>query len=100
MLSESSPRRAGQRQCLFLYIKNRGDWKECEYYRSICLLSVAGKVCGRIITDHMSVRPEGLAKDKQRDLCSGGEYVDLLFAVRWLMEKGFVRDRRLLHGIY
>ena len=51
--------------------KNKGERAECKNYRGISLLSVAGKVYGRIVVDRVNERTNFLVSDEQGGFRSG-----------------------------
>ena len=72
---------------IYLY-KRKGNRQDCNNYRGISLLSIAGKILARImlnrLTDHLE---QGLLPESQCGFRRGRGTVDMIFAARQLQEK-------------
>ncbi len=75
--------------------KGKGNKDECKNYRGISLLSVPGKICGRILTDRLMQVTEKKVSDEQGGFRKGKSCVDLIFAVKMLVEEYLRKDRKL-----
>ena len=73
--------------CIVPLYKGKGDRYECTSYRGISLLSVVGKVYGRVLIKRVRGSTEGMIGDEQCGFRSGRGCVDQVFAVRQLCEK-------------
>lgn len=73
--------------CIVPLYKGKGDKYECTSYRGISLLSVVGKVYGRILIKRVRGCTEGMIGEEQCGFRSGRGCVDQVFAVRQLCEK-------------
>ena len=60
---------------------------ECSSYRGITLLSVVGKVYGRVLIERIRGGTDGVVGEEQSGLRSGRLCVDQVFAVRQVCEK-------------
>ncbi len=69
-----------------LYYKGKGSKSECSSYRGISLLSVPGKVHGRILTKRLMEVTEGKVSEEQGGFRKGRGCVDQIFAMKRLVE--------------
>ncbi len=65
--------------------KGKGSRSECGSYRGISLLSVAGKVYGRILTERLMEVTEGKVSEEQGGFRKGRGCVDQVFAMKMLV---------------
>ncbi len=73
----------------------RGKRKECNNYRGISLLSVPGKVYGRILNERMMKITDMNVGDEQGGFRKGRGCVDQIFVVKILVEKYLEKNRKL-----
>ncbi len=67
--------------------KSKGSRGECSSYRGISLLSVPGKVYGRILTERLKEVTEGIVSEEQGGFRKGRGCVDQIFAMKRLAEE-------------
>jgi len=69
--------------------KNKGDRSVCDDYRGISLLSIPGKILGRIILNRLTqyVDKLGILPESQCGFRSGRGTTDMTFTFRQLQEK-------------
>ncbi len=70
-------------------------WSECSSYRGINLLSVPGKVYGRILTERLMEITEGKVTEEQRGFGKGRGCIDQIFAMKRLVEEYLGKDKKL-----
>ncbi len=75
--------------------KGKGSRSECSSYRGIRLLSVPGKVYGRILTERLMEVTEGKVSKEQGGFRKGRGYVDQIFAMKMLVEEYLGKDKKL-----
>ncbi len=75
--------------------KGKGNREECNKYRGISLLSVPGKIYGRILNERMMKITDKSVGDEQGSFRKGRGCVDQIFAVNILMEKYLEKERKL-----
>ena len=77
-------------------IYKKGDRTDCENYRGISLLSIAGKIFARILLNRLSthITPE-VVPETQCDVRGNRSTVDMTFCLRQLQEKCIEQDRPL-----
>ncbi len=75
--------------------KSKGNKDECNNYRGISLLSVPGKICGRILTERLMQVTEKKVSDEQEGFRKGKSCVDKYFAIKMLVEEYLGKDRKL-----
>ena len=75
--------------------KGKGDKRECGNYRGVSLLSVPGKVFGRVIMDRVKEATEYLVSEEQCGFRGGRGCIDQIFSVRQVVEKYLEKDRKL-----
>ena len=67
--------------------KNKGSKADCENYRGISLLSIAGKIFARVILNRLITVSENNLPEAQCGFRPGRSTVDMIFAMRQLQEK-------------
>ena len=67
--------------------KNKGTKADCGNYRGISLLSIAGKIFGRIILNRLIAVSEANLPEAQCGFRPGRSTVDMIFTVRQVQEK-------------
>ena len=75
--------------------KGKGDRNECKNYRGISLLSIAGKVYGRILIERVRALTEGMIGDEQCGFRSGRGCVDQVFVMKQMSEKFCGKNKKL-----
>ncbi len=75
--------------------KGKGSRSVCSSYRGISLLSVPGKVYGRILTERLMEIAEGKVSEEQGDFRKGRGCVDQIFAMKRLVEEYLGKDKKL-----
>ena len=75
--------------------KGKGDKSECKNYRGISLLSIPGKVYGRIIIDRVRFLTEGLIGEEQCGFRRGRGCVDQVFVMKQMSEKFICKNKEL-----
>ena len=75
--------------------KGKGSRDECGNYRGISLLSIPGKVYGRIVIERVMEITDGRISEEQGGFRSGRGCVDQIFTVKMLAEKYLVKGRKL-----
>ncbi len=80
---------------LVLFYKGIGSRSECSSYRGISLLSVPGKVNGRILTERLMGVREGKVSEEQGGFRRGRGSVDQIFAMKKLVEEYLGKDKKL-----
>ena len=75
--------------------KGKGDRNECKNYRGISLLSIPGKVYGRIVIERVRVLTEGMIGDEQCGFRSGRGCVDQVFVMKQMSEKFCGKNKSL-----
>ena len=73
--------------CLVLLYKGKGDVHECRNFRGISLLSVVGKVYGKILINRISDKTENVIAEVQSGFRRGRGCTDQVFIVRQICEK-------------
>ena len=73
--------------CIVPLYKGKGDTRECGSYRGISLLSVVGKVYGRILIERVIECTDGAIGGEQCGFRKGMSCSDQVFAVRQICEK-------------
>lgn len=67
--------------------KNKGDRGDCNNYRGISLLSVTGKILGRIVLKRLQAIAEDIYPESQCGFRAQRSTTDMIFAIRQLQEK-------------
>ena len=83
------------RRAIIIPVHKKGSRRVCKNYRGISLLSVPGKVFGKILNDRMRNIPEGKIMEAQVGFRAGRGCVENVFMVRQLAEKMLERGKRL-----
>ena len=73
--------------CMVPLYKGKGDVHECSNFRGISLLSVVGKVYGRVLINGIRDKTENVIAEVQESFRRGGECTDQIFIVRQICEK-------------
>ena len=79
--------------------KGKGDRSECNNYRGISLLSIPGKVYGRVLINKVCSLIKGLIGKEQCGFRSGTRYVDQVLVMKQMSEK-FVDKNKCLYVAY
>ncbi len=75
--------------------KGKGSRSEWSSYRGISLLSVPGKVYGRILTERLMEVTEGKVSEEQRGFRKGRGCVDQIFAMKCLVEEYLGKGKKM-----
>ena len=67
--------------------KGKGDVHDCSNFRDISLLSVVGKVYGRILINRIRDKTENVIAEVQSGFRRGRRCTDQIFIVRQICEK-------------
>ncbi len=67
--------------------KGKGDKFECSSFRGISLLSVVGKVYGRVLVERIRCGTKSMISEEQSGFRKGRGYMDQLFVVKQVCEK-------------
>ena len=67
--------------------KNNGSRADCGNYRSISLLSIAGKICARVILNRLMTMSEKCLPEAQCGFRPGHSTTDMIFVNRQVQEK-------------
>nr|XP_053651035.1 protein cycle-like isoform X4 [Cherax quadricarinatus] len=86
-MEEGKVPRDWQRACIVPLYKGKGDKRECKNYRGISLLSVPGKVYGRVIIERIKSKTEKRIADEQGGFRKGRGCVDQVFTVKHISEQ-------------
>src|SRR5215469_17038105 len=78
--------------------KGRGNKNECGSYRGISMMSIVGKLYGRVVINRVNHITEGLVGEEQGVFRKGRGCVDQVFAVKGLCEKYREKGRELYLG--
>ena len=73
--------------CLVPCYKGKGDKHECNNYRGICLMSVVGKVYGKVLINRVVKGTEAAIGEEQGGFRKGRGCVDQIFVVRQICDK-------------
>ena len=90
---ESAAPRDFRDLCMVPCYKGKGDKCECNSYRGICLMSVVGKVYGRILINRVRKGTEVALGEEQGGFRKGRGCVDQIFVVRQLCEKFLAKGK-------
>ena len=69
------------------FYKGKGDRKECKNYRGISLLSIPGKVYGRVLIDRVRYETENMVGEEQCGFRNGRGCIDQVYVLRQLAER-------------
>ncbi len=75
--------------------KGKGNREECNNYRDISLLSVPGKIYGRVINERLMKITDKNVGDEQGGFWKGRGCIDQIFAVKIMVEKYLEKKRKL-----
>ena len=81
--------------CIVPLYKGKGDRYECSNSRGISLLSVVGKVYGRVLIKRVREKTEEVLKEEQCGFRRGRGCVDQIFAVRQISEKYLAKGKEV-----
>ena len=81
------------------FYKGKGDRMECKNYRGISLLSIPGKVYGRVLIERVRLETEHMIGEEQCGFRSGRGCVDQVFVMRQLAER-FVSKGKSVYAAY
>lgn len=93
--SGSVPQQWKNSKMITLY-KNKGDRRDCNSYRAISLLSVAGKVMARVALRRLNSLASRVYPESQCGFRSGRSTIDMIFTLRQLQEKCVEQSRPLV----
>ena len=79
--------------CIVPLFKGKGDVFECCNYRGISLLSVVGKVYGRVLINRIRDRTERAISEVQGGFRRGRGCMDQVFVVRQICEKYMAKGK-------
>ena len=80
---------------IIIPIHKKGSKRVCKNYRGFSLLSVPGKVFGKILNDRMRIRTEGKLMEEQVGFRLGRGCTENVFVIRQLGEKMIERGKKL-----
>ena len=75
------------KDAIIVPIPKKGDLRECNNWRNISLLDVAGKVFAQIIQERLQVIAKKILPDSQCGFRKGRGCTDMTFVARQLVEK-------------
>ena len=75
--------------------KGKGDKNECGSYRGISLLSIAGKVYGKVVTKRVKEITKSCISEEQGAFMSGRGCVDQIFTLRMIVEKMLMKGKKV-----
>ena len=81
--------------CIVPLYKGKGDKFVCSNFRGISLLSVVGKLYGRVLIRRVREGTEGVIREEQGGFQKGKGCVDQIFAVRQICEKFVEKGREV-----
>ena len=73
--------------CMVPIYKDKGDVHECSNFRGISLLSLVGKVYGRVLINRIRDKTENVIAEVQSGFRRGRGCTDQIFIVRQICEK-------------
>ena len=79
--------------CIVPLFKGKGDVYECSNYRGISLLSVVGKVYGRVLINRIRDKTEKVISEVQGGFRRGRGCMDQVFVVRQICEKYLAKGK-------
>ena len=86
-----------QMACVVPLYKGKGDKMECKNYRGISLLSVVGKLYGRVIINRVKAQTDMQIGDEQGGFREGRGCVDQVFAIKQVCEKYLGKRNKEVH---
>ena len=81
--------------CIVPLYKGKGDMRECSNYRGISLLSVVGKVYGKVLVKRIREGTDDVICEEQAGFRKGRGCVDQISAVRQLCEKFLAKGKEV-----
>ena len=75
--------------------KGKGSRSECGNYRGISLLSIAGKVYGKIVVERVQKITESMISEEQGGFRKGRGCVDQIFSLRIIIEKMLAKGKKV-----
>ena len=81
--------------CMVPLYKGKGDMYECSNFRGISLLSVVGKVYGRVLINRIRDKTENVIAEAQGGFRRGRGCTDQIFVVRQICEKYLGKGKNL-----
>ncbi len=75
--------------------KGKGTRRECGSYRGISLLSISGKVYGKVIIERVQRLTEKKISEEQGGFRKGSGCVDQIFSFRMVVEKILAKGKKL-----
>ena len=75
--------------------KGKGDRNECGSYRGISLLSIAGKVYGKVVIERVKAITESCVSEEQGAFQKGRGCVDQIFTLRMIVEKMLAKGKKV-----
>ncbi len=81
--------------CVVPLYKGKGDKYGCTSFRDINLLSVVGKVYGKVLIKRVREGTEGMIRDEQGGFRRGKGCVDQIFAVRQVCQKYLAKSKEV-----
>ena len=91
---EAVPQAFKDASIIHLY-KNKGDRRMCDNHRGISLLSIAGKILGRVIINRLTNSVTNFVPESQCGFRSNRGTADMMFAARQVQEKCREQNRDL-----
>ena len=79
--------------CIVPLYKGKGDKYECRNFRGISLLSVVGKLYGRILINRIREKTESVIDEVQCGFRRGRGCIDQIFIVRQICEKYLAKNK-------
>ncbi len=79
--------------CVVPLYKGKGDKYECTSFRGISILSIVGKVYGKVVIKRVREGTEGMICDEQGGFRRGWGCMDQIFAVRQVCEKCLAKGK-------
>ncbi len=86
--------------CVVPLYKGKGDKHGCTSFRSTNLLSVGGKVYGKVLIKRVGKGTEGVICDEQGGFRRARGCVDQISAVRQVCEKYLAKRQRCILGVH
>ena len=65
--------------------KGKGDRRDCANYRGISILSIPGKIYGRVLINRAIESTKEQVAEEQGEFRSGRGYIDQIFVLRQLV---------------
>lgn len=83
------------RRALIIPIYKKGCRMECQNYRGVSLLSVAGKWFGKVLNERLRESTERRVMEEQGGFRAKRSCIDQVFTLRQVMERGIEKRREL-----